>query len=196
MNLETSKNPLEYFLLRKLIHFLFGIISITVILFTPEIAAYLLSLAAFLFVVLDLWRRREGEWQKFFYSKFGKMLKPSESKRRITGATTFLMTVAGLLFSFHQNIVIVAILILAISDPLASIAGKLYPIKKIRNEKSLIGSITFFLSTVVIFYIAVPDLVMLLLIASLMVTLIELFAPELVENILIGFGAATILALL
>lgn len=196
MNLETSKNSFKYFLVRKLIHFLFGIISITIILFTPEISAYLLSLAAFLFVVFDLWRRREGEWRKFFYTKFGKMLKPSESKRRITGATTFLMTIAGLLFSFQQNIVIVAILILAISDPLASIAGRLYPIKKIRNEKSLVGSITFFLSTVVIYYIATPVLVIPMLMASLLVTLIELFAPELLENILIGFGSATILALL
>ena len=196
MDLETIRIPMKYFLLRKLIHFLFGIISIIALLFIPQITPYLLSLAAVLFIVFDLWRRREGKWRKLFYDTFGKMLKSSESKGRITGATTFLMTIAGLSFSFPQNIVMVAILILSISDPLASITGSLFPVKKIRNEKSLVGSTTFFLSSLVIYYFALPVLVIPLVFASLVITLIELFAPEILENILIGFGAATIFVLI
>ena len=190
--MEKIKIPLKYFLRRKIIHFLFGIISIAIILLLPEESPYVFSLIAILFIIFDLWRRGEGKWREWFYKTFGNMLKSSESKGRITGATTFWMTVAGLYFSLPQNIVIVAVLILSISDPLASIFGRLFPVKRIWHEKSLIGSTTFFLSSFVIYYFAVPAFVIPHLFATLLVTLIELFAPELLENILIGFGAAII----
>ena len=194
--MEKIKIPLKYFLRRKIIHFLFGIISIAIILLLPEESPYVFSLIAILFIIFDLWRRGEGKWREWFYRTFGNMLKSSESKGRITGATTFWMTVAGLYFSLPQNIVTVAVLILSISDPLASIFGRLFPVRKIWHEKSLIGSATFFLSGFVIYYSAAPVFVIPHLFATFLVTLIELFAPELLENILIGFGAAIIFTLI
>lgn len=193
--MERNNISLKSLLIRKAIHFFFGLISIFLFYLLPNLAPYFFVLAAILFIVFDLWRRRDGKWRKLFYDIFGKMLKLTESKGRITGATTFVMTIAGLSFSFPQIIVFIAILILSVSDPLASIAGRLYPVRKIRNEKSLVGSFTFFLSTIVICYITTPVSPIPLIIASLLVTLIELFAPEIVENILIGFGTATILVL-
>jgi dolichol kinase len=194
--LEKNITSLKYFLIRKVIHFFFGLISILLFYQYPSLARYFFVSAAISFIVFDLWRRTKGKWRKLFYDTFGKMLKETESKGRITGATTFLMTIAGLSFSFPQNIVVIAILILSISDPLASIAGKLYPVKRIRNGKSLVGSTAFFLSTLVIYFIAAPISAIPLIFASILVTLIELYAPEIVENILIGFGAAIILVLL
>jgi dolichol kinase len=194
--LEKNEIPLKYFLIRKIIHLLFGIISVTALLLIPNITQYLLLLIAGLFIFFDLLRRREGKWREQFYKTFGNMLKSTEIKGRITGATTFWMTVAGLSFSLPQNIVILAVLILSIADPLASIIGRVFPVKRIWHEKSLMGSATFFLSSFVIYYVAAPSFVIPHLFATFLVTLIELFAPEVLENILIGFGAAIIFTLI
>lgn len=139
-------------------------------------------------------RRREGKWQRLFHKTFGHMLKPSESKGMITGASTFLLTVAALPFFFNQDVVVVSILVLSISDPLASIAGLFYPVKKIRREKSLTGSAVFFLSCLVILLFFIPESIVYLLITALLTTLVELLAPEVIENIAIGFSLAFIIA--
>lgn len=191
---------MQYFLIRKAIHFAFGILSIAFLYWHPlykiisQFSQYLLALAAILLLLLDLWRRKEGKWKNLFYRVFDKLLKPSERGGRVTGATTFLITVAALPFFFNKEIVIVSILILSISDPLASIAGMLYPLRKIRKEKSLTGSAVFFLSGLMIFFFLIPESVVYLLITALLTTLVELLAPEIIENIAIGFVAAFLIA--
>jgi phytol kinase len=181
---------MSFLLFRKTIHFLFGISAVALLHELPELSPYLLGLIAILFLVLDLWRKREGKWENLFYRIFNKLLKPSERAGRITGATTFFITVAALPFFFNQDVVVVSILVLSISDPLASIAGVLYPLKKIRKEKSLTGSVIFFLSGFMIFFFFIPESIAYLLVTILLTTLVELLAPEVIENIAIGFSVA------
>jgi len=185
---------MAFFLIRKTIHFLFGITAIILLYGLPQLSPYLFGLAATLFLIFDLWRRKEGQWKNLFYRIFNKLLKPSELSGQLSGATTFLITVAALLFLFPQDVVMVSILILSISDPLASIAGRLRPIKKIRKGKSLTGSAVFFLSGLIIFGLLIPESIVYLLIAALLTTLVELLAPEVIENIAIGFSVAFIIA--
>lgn len=191
---------MHYLVIRKAIHFFFGIISIAFLYGQPfqeilgQRSHYLLALAAIILLLLDLWRRRPGKWRDLFYHIFNRLLKPSERDGQLSGATTFLLTVSALPFLFPKNVVIVSILVLSISDPLASIAGTLKPLKKIRREKSLTGNAVFFLSSLSIFVFFVPGSIPYLLVAALLTTLVELLAPEVIENIAIGFSAAFIIA--
>lgn len=187
---------MTYFLIRKAIHFLFGMIAVLLLYALPQLSPYLFALAAVLFVIFDLWRRLEGQWKKRFHRIFGKLLKASEGKGRITGATTFMLTVAGLSFSFPTKIVITSVLIISISDSLASVAGKLLPMRRIWKEKSLGGSAAFLLSAMTVYHFFLPASFISILFAALLLTLIELFSPEAPENILVGFGAAVILVLI
>jgi dolichol kinase len=181
-------------LIRKTTHFLFGIIAIILIYRLPQLSTYLFALAAILFLIFDLWRRKEGKWKNLFYHLFNKILKPSERGGQLSGATTFLMTVAAIPFFFTRDVVVVSILVLSVSDPLASIAGQWQPIKKIRKEKSLMGSTVFFLSGLIIFQFFISQSLIYVLITALLTTLVELLAPEMIENIAIGFSAAFIIA--
>lgn len=183
----------RFFLIRKSIHFLFGIFSISSLFWLPAVATELLLSAASLFLFVDLLRRTSGRWQAVFRRIFGKLLKPSESAGQITGATTFMIAVAGVSVTYPHVIVVTSILILSISDSLASIGGKLLPVKKIRGEKSLAGGVTFFISCLMICWFLIPASFFLLVAGSLAITAIELLAPEAWENILIGFGSAAVL---
>lgn len=183
----------RFFLIRKSIHFLFGIVSILLLFWLPEMATEMLLSAASLFLIVDLLRRIKGRWQIIFQRTFGKLLKPSESGGQITGATTFMIAVAGVSITYPHVIVVASILILSISDSLASIIGKLLPVKKIRREKSLTGSIAFFISCLMICWFLIPASFLMLIAGSLVITVIELFAPQAWENILIGFGSAMVL---
>jgi dolichol kinase len=185
---------MKFLLFRKIIHILFGISAITLLYKLPQFSRYFLGSAAVFSFIFDLWRRREGRWKNLFYRIFNKLLKPSESSGQLSGATTFLITVAVLPFLFAQNVAVVSILILSISDPMASIAGRLQPLKKIRKEKSLMGSATFFISASIILQLFLPQSIIYILITALLTTLVELLAPEVIENIVIGFSAALLVA--
>jgi dolichol kinase len=185
---------MKFLLIRKTIHFLFGISAIILLYKLPQFSGYFLGLVAILFFIFDLSRRKEGGWKKLFYRIFNKLLKPSEIGGQLSGATTFLITVAVLPFLFSQSVAVASILILSISDPMASIAGRLQPLRKIRKEKSLMGSAVFFLSVVIILKFFLPQSIIYILITALLTTLVELLAPEVIENIAIGFSAAFLIA--
>lgn len=185
----------KYFLIRKLIHFLSGIFSIALLGQFPSIAKELLLCVASLILIADFLRRKGERWRAIFLSIFGKLLKSSEKEGQITGAATFMITVAILAFIFPYGIVTTSILILSISDPLASIAGKQTPIRKIRKEKTLAGSLIFFISCMIICYFWMPISTLSIIAVSLLITLIELMAPSVWENILIGLGSAMLLLL-
>lgn len=184
------------FLIRKSIHLLFGIISIALLFWLPALAAKLLLSAASLFLIVDLLRRTSGRLRAAFLQIFGKLLKPSEVSGQITGATTFMIAVSGVSVTYPHVIVVASILILSISDSLASLGGRLFPVQKIRGEKSLTGSLTFFISCLMICWFLIPASFVMLIGAASVVTAIELIAPEAWENILIGFGSAAALLLI
>lgn len=187
-------NPFRLF--RNAIHILFGITSVFLLMKMPGVAPYLLGCAAALFLLFDLWRKRSSWWQRNFYHIFGRLLKPSEKEGGITGATMFLITAAVLSFIFPQKTVATALLILTFADPLASLSGGIFPLKKIRGEKSLTGSMVFFLISLLILGLFFRQDILYLSLVALSVTVAELFAAEKLENFIIGAAAAIMIALL
>ncbi|MFQ5584171.1 MAG: hypothetical protein ACE5GL_07035, partial [Calditrichia bacterium] len=162
----------------------------------PGIAPYLLGCAGALFLLFDLWRKRTGWWQHNFYRIFGRLLKSSEKEGGITGVTMFLITAAVISFIFPQKTAAAALLILTFADPLASLSGGIFPVKKIRGEKSLIGSLTFFLTSLLILSLFFRQSILYLSLVALSVTVAESFAADKLENFIIGATAAIMIALL
>jgi phytol kinase len=90
------------------------------------------------------------------------------------------------------------ILILAISDPLAALCGKKWPLGKYavgKNHKTLMGSAVFFISAVVISFVLLMSsyvgttLFLIVLVAAFLTTIIEAFSKRGFDNLTIPLTA-------
>lgn len=130
---------------RKLVHFLVGIsVSISPLIFTSSIPPLTLSA---LFILVNALALKRGSFQGI------------HSQNRISYGTVYFPVSTFVIFLCFWNFpefIIISLIILSISDPLASQVGQSTPgpskFKIWNDEKTIQGTIAFFMSTFLIVY--------------------------------------------
>ena len=120
-------------------------------------------------------------------------VKDSES-RKPTGSFFYLIAIPVTIILFQESVAIASLFIIALADPLCSLAGLQWGKTKILG-KSVEGSSVFFVvSLLILSFFPFPTHVR--LITAFVATLIELFTPQwLDDNFTIPIGTALVLTL-
>jgi len=190
---------------RKLLHVLsgcsipMGILYIPLIPGAPErLPMILLGVLLVLSIVVEYVRFYVPAVQKLFYSFAGSMLR-TEEKKKLTGSTyifasSFLCT---LLFAKQPFISFMVLNVFILGDAVAAIVGLSIGRIKI-GKKSLEGSIGCFILCLLLFFFIYPYVPLLLdewhgqipfalvIIASLCITVFELFPIKLSQNLILN----------
>ena len=155
---KIDRLKLRYEVARKAIHL--SSISIPVIYYfiTREIALLLLVPLFAGFFLVDLLKNFYPPVAKWYHSTFDAMLRTHELEEKpyLNGATYITMGALLLVFFFPKIIVIASFSMVSISDTFAAIIGKAFG-KHRFGEKSVEGSIAFFLASLGIVAV-VPEL--------------------------------------
>lgn len=177
---------------RKVVHLLSLAIPVGYA-WTSRDTALIILVPLFLgFLSADLARRYHSSIASLFQRYFiGTVLRDQE-KNRLMGSTYFLLSSVLVIFLFPKSIAVVSLLILILSDTCAAWVGK--GIGRVRIfEKTLEGSLAFFLSALIIVYLF-PGLNRLAgTLGALGATLVELIPFGLDDNLTIPFAAAAVM---
>ena len=141
----------------------------------------LLPLTA-LFIVLDFFRTRNQKLGHIYNYFFNSITRGTESNS-LTGASYVFLSYSLIILFFNKSIAIPALLIMSICDSIAALIGRCYGVIRIK-EKTLEGSIGFFLSSIIIILLFRLNLVA-GIISCLIVTIAELFTPKKINDNLI-----------
>jgi dolichol kinase len=186
--------PMNY--TRNLFHALSGIVALLLyefLLTKPQAIACVLVAAAVL-VTLEVIRRYSSRWNKFLSEKIFRVVAHPSERHRITGSTYFILALAIITILFPKPAVEVAVLILALADPAASITGRLWGKRKLYSNKSYVGTGSFFavawITSIIFVTIAVKDLstphaVVAALIIATAGTIVEVLSTRLDDNLTI-----------
>lgn len=150
------------------------------------------SIICILFLIAEFLRFTHGKSKQLFSLIFSSLLRDDEKNKHITGATYLFLSATVTFIIFEKAIAIPAVLILTVSDSLAAIVGKMTDFGRFFN-KSLSGSVAFFVSSVVIIRLCLPELGWLVMLVAVLITVIEALPLKINDNILIGVGTAIIL---
>jgi dolichol kinase len=156
-------------------------------------AALIFALALFVLSAIFEFLRIRGKLDISLVRKY-MQVKDSES-RKPTGSFFYLLAAPITIFLFRESAAIASLLIVAIADPLCSLAGIQWGQKKMFG-KSLEGSAVFFgVSLLILSFFTFPIHVR--FITALIATLTELFTPKwLDDNLTIPLVTATMLTFL
>jgi diacylglycerol kinase (CTP) len=140
---------------RKLFHFCLVLLPISFLLIkNKKIFFIFLFTATFLIVLIDLIRAKYNGLNKIFVAIFGKIMRDYEiNQSKLTGLS-YVFISASIVFYFAKPVVsVMSFFILAIADGFASIVGKSIKSRAF-FQKTLAGSITFFLLAVIVILIS------------------------------------------
>ena len=152
-------------------------------------------LSGLTFILLDIGRIKNENIKKIYSIFFSSITKQTEYQS-LTGASyTFIGLMIVSVF-FPSKIAAIAVIIMSISDGLASLIGFRFGYIKIL-DKSLEGSLVFFISTCIILIFFGYTSINVVIIA-LCCTIIELISSKVKvdDNLLIQISAAIILSIL
>jgi dolichol kinase len=180
---------------RKIIHLSCTILPLSYYFFlSREQIIVLCSIISVFFLVAEFIRFGHRQSSLLFERIFFPLLREEEKTKHITGATYLFISATITFILFRKEIAVPAVMILTIADSFAAIVGKMTVSAKIFN-KSLAGSVTFYLISLALLYIFLPELSWLLLFVAFVVTLIEALPLGINDNILISMSAGFILYL-
>ena len=133
---------------RNLFHAAMGLTAVTLyhFLLTRAQALWILGVVFVFFGFLEVSRRFSARWNDFLVDRaFGKISRPSE-RFRVNSSTLYVLALILITALFPKLAVEAAILILGISDPVASIFGRRFGKRKLFRDKSYAGTIAFFVA--------------------------------------------------
>lgn len=138
-------------------------------------------------LLLDLFRLADKRFNSQFMAQFAFLIRKSESNR-LNGSTFLLLAFSIVIYFFSRPVAITAMLFLSLGDAAAELGGKNFGRLKI-FERSLEGSLSFFLVAFTVAFALLSDLRVAVL-GALAGTLVELFSFELDDNLTVPIGSA------
>lgn len=148
-NLTATRSSLQ--LPRRMVHMSMGVVIALVYHFflTHERAIYILGTSACVVYIIEQIRTSYPEYMAKFDVVFKHIFRAEEQLKESAGVP-YIMALLLTILSFPKPLSLVAILTLAIADPLSAIIGIKYGKHKWAVGKSIEGSAAFFFSTLII----------------------------------------------
>ena len=174
---------------RKIVHLLSSIIAFSILILDSSVYIPLLFGLTILILSFDFLRIKIETVSEYYYKLFSIFTRESE-KKQITGASFVLIGSLLVAFLFDKQIAFVGLLVMSVSDSFAAVIGILFGKTKLFN-KSLEGSLAFFITTFTILFLSGFDIFENLTI-SLIATCTELFSTyKYNDNVLIPLVTCT-----
>ncbi len=190
---------------RKSYRIIMGLIFPTVYYFSPNRVPVVCIISFFLLlvIILEVERRRHpGLWPYITKRTYGKILK--ERPGRILGTTCFLAASLLSILLFEKGIAISVLLFSVFGDAASTIVGVKYGKTKLFGEKSLEGSLAFF---IICFFVGLflifsrrmflgltgPTKLFLILVGSFAASFIELLPIPLDDNLTIPLFSGVVM---
>jgi dolichol kinase len=130
---------------RKTVHISSLSIPIGLILVPKTPALLILASCAFIATLLDLLKYYDKDFRRGFYKVFRKVLRPKEI-RRFTGSTYILASGLICAVAFDKWVAVTAMSFIIFGDIAGAIFGKRFGTHKTFNNKTLEGSLAFFIA--------------------------------------------------
>lgn len=190
---------------RKLYHLLMGVACFVLYGFalTWDEALVVLSIVGGAFVALDLARLHIPKVNDVVLRFFGGMMR-REELRGVTGNTFYVFGLLAVVLLFPKPVGLLAVLYLAVGDPVAAVVGTRYGRTQLWGGKSLEGALANFFACAIVtllfaaFYLQLSPLMALALAVcgGVVATLVELLPIKLDDNLTIPvFSGAGLLLL-
>ncbi len=191
-------------ILRKSIHLSSLWIPALIYIAHPGISIMIFSFLFLADIILEYGNYKRWNWARRIFGRlFFKTLRQKETKRiyfQSSGSLYVLLAAIACTLLFSKPIAVIAMTVMLISDTFAALVGKAYGTRKIYKNKSMEGTLAFFMSALFICMLFEPmfHFTYASVLACLLATAAEVYEDktEIDDNLSIPFSIGIILSLL
>jgi dolichol kinase len=202
---SSAKNKLQSIRLpraaRSIFHMSIGVVSVLLyqLIFSQQQAVIILSSVLAVFVGLEISRRFSIKFNDFMVDRLFGMISRPQERYKTNSATYYLLALTIITLVTPKPAVCLALLVLAIGDPVASLVGSRWGKIILVNDKSLIGSTSFFCASLMVTLgfllvtannLAIQQSLVIALSISAVGTFTELFSQKFDDNFTVPVACA------
>lgn len=203
LNIDVNKS-FKKELFRKSIHLSSLWIPACIYFIHPGLSIIIFSFLFIFDALLEYGNYKKWRWaRRTFGILFFKTLRNKERKRtkfQVSGSLYVLLAAIACTFLFSKPIAVIALTVMLISDTCAALFGKAYGTRKLRANKSLEGTVAFFISalSIMMIYNPVFPVTYASILACIFATLAEMYEDkiEIDDNLSIPLFVGITLSLL
>ncbi|MCD6165718.1 hypothetical protein J7K19_03295 [bacterium] len=190
----VSAIALRYEIYRKLIHLAALIIPVGYSLFGKSVVLFGLAIGLIIACATEILRQRWGGFSRVFDFLFAKLLREFEV-RQLTGATYLLLGSFVTVLFFSKPVALFSLYMMVLSDTLSALVGLKWGRTRFLNQKSLEGSLAFFLSALLWGILVFKSNLWPVILGTATGTFLELDLIHVNDNLLIPLGTAIVIEL-
>ncbi|RKY61021.1 MAG: hypothetical protein DRP96_04425 [Candidatus Neomarinimicrobiota bacterium] len=136
---------------RKFIHYLAALIPLTYHFFLDKKpAVIILSFVVAVMLIIEFMRFAIPSCRNIYNRYFGKMTRPHERTKNLTGATYLLMGSLLVVAIFPKELAVIAMFFVQVGDPSACLVGMSIGKIRLSRSKTLEGTLAFILSSLLV----------------------------------------------
>ncbi len=182
-------------LVRKLIHISGVFLPLSFYFLPLNLIKWAVGVGFALFLTVDLLRLHCTSVQKIYDSIFGKFTREYE-KHRLTGATILAASSFFTIMVFPREIAVIVLFYAILSDGIASIVGQWKGKRRLIGEKTLEGTLSFLVVSIIIAILYKDLPFWLRVLSAIFSTILEVIDLGIDDNISIPIGTGLFLAIL
>lgn len=182
-------------LVRKLIHISGVFLPLSFYILPITFIKWAVGLGFLLFLVADLLRLHVPQVRKIYDTIFGKFTRKHEESR-LTGATVLAGSSFLTVMIFPKSIAALVLFYAILSDGIASIIGQLVGKRKLIGKKTLEGTLSFLIVSIIIAVLYKVFPLWLRILSAIFSTIMEVIDIGIDDNITIPIGTGLFLAIL
>lgn len=203
LHIDVNKSFKKEFY-RKLIHLSSLWIPALIYFVQPAVSIMIFSTIFIGDVLLEYGNYKKWRWaRRTFGLLFYKTLRNKELKRsqlQLSGGAYVMLAAIACTLLFPANIAVVALTVMLISDTCAALFGKAFGTRRLYKNKSLEGTVAFFLSALIIMmiYNFILPVTYASILAAFIATMVEMYEDkiEIDDNLSIPISVGAVLTLL
>ena len=203
LHIDVNKSFKKEFY-RKLIHLSSLWIPALIYFVQPAVSIMIFSTIFIGDVLLEYGNYKKWRWaRRTFGLLFYKTLRNKELKRsqlQLSGGAYVMLAAIACTLLFPANIAVVALTVMLISDTCAALFGKAFGTRRLYKNKSLEGTVAFFLSALAIMmiYNFILPVTYASILAAFIATMVEMYEDkiEIDDNLSIPISVGAVLTLL
>ena len=185
-HVQVSNMDLVNEIKRKLIHVSSVWMVLAVYFLEKETAIMFFGALSVALFIFEYFRMSNETLQKISAKLFSKIIRPNENVTRftiggLTGSFFFVLSVFFSVIFFSKEVAMASITVMIFSDTAAALIGKAIGKRKIL-DKTIEGSLAFFITTLIVLYFFVDIKIYEMVIVAFVVTVVELISNKIKIN--------------
>lgn len=182
-------------IIRKTIHLMLLVAPLLYMFLERHYLLWMLGGLVLIAVLVEILRFQWAGFSRLFHRCVGQLLRDHE-RLHVAGSTYLLIGIFFTILFFDKAVAVTAMIFVIVADALGALIGRIWGRHRLYGNKTVEGSIVFFLTGLGVVLLMMRDHIFIGIIGVIVAGIVDIFIQKIDDNLTIPLGAGAVMHVL